>query len=133
MRDECQHPFCINDIGEIDGDVKVYPLPHMPVIKDLVPDLKQAYAQYASIEPWLKTKTPPPPDRERLQSPKSAKPDGLWECVLCFCCSTSCQVTGGMETVTWASSIVASLSLDSRLSDEETGERLDNLEDPFRL
>ena len=126
---------CIKDIEEIDGDVKVYPLPHMPVIKDLVPDLKQAYAQYASIEPWLKTKTPPPPDRERLQSPEEReKLDGLWECVLCFCCSTSCPSYwwNGDRYLGPAALLQAYRWIaDSR--DEETGERLDNLEDPFRL
>ena len=80
---------CIKAIDDIDGDANIYPLPHMEVIKDLVPDLKRAYAQYASIEPWLKTNSPSP-DRERLQTPEErAKLDGLWECVLCFCCSTS--------------------------------------------
>ena len=52
----------------IRGDVKIYPLPHMGVVKDLVPDLTNFYAQYASIKPWLQTRTPPPPDQERLQS-----------------------------------------------------------------
>jgi len=126
---------CIKDIGEIDGDVKVYPLPHMPVIKDLVPDPLLAYAQYASIEPWLKTKTPPPPDRERLQSPEEReKLDGLWECVLCFCCSTSCPSYwwNGDRYLGPAALLQAYRWIaDSR--DEETGERLDNLEDPFRL
>src|SRR4051812_15852296 len=57
---------CTKFIDEVKADVKVYPLPHMPVVKDLVPDLTNAYAQYASLEPWLKTKTPAPPDKERL-------------------------------------------------------------------
>src|SRR5215475_995724 len=60
---------CTKYISEVKGEVRIYPLPHMPVVKDLVPDLAQAYAQYAAIEPWLKTATPPP-DRERLQSPE---------------------------------------------------------------
>ena len=126
---------CIMDCKDIKGDVPVYPLPHMEVVKDLVPDLKNAYAQYASIEPWLKTKTPPPPDQERLQSPEErAKLDGLWECVLCFCCTTSCPSywwnsdrylgpATQLQSYRWIA--------DSR--DEETGERLDDLEDPFRL
>ena len=59
---------CLKPIEEVRGDVKIYPLPHMDVIKDLVPDLSTAYAQLESVEPWLKTKTPPPPDTERLQS-----------------------------------------------------------------
>ena len=77
---------CIKPIAEVEGVIKVNPLPHMPVIKDLVPDLKQAYAQYASIEPWLKTSSPDQPDQEHRQSPEErAKLDGLWDCVLCFC------------------------------------------------
>ena len=82
---------CTKYIDEVKGDVKVYPLPHMPVVKDLVPDLTMAYAQYSAVEPWLKADSPPPPDAERLQSEEDrAKLDGLWECVLCFCCTTSC-------------------------------------------
>ena len=81
---------CTKGIDEMKGDVEVYPLPHMPVVKDLVPDLKHVYAQLASIEPWLKTDTNPP-NRERLQTVEDReKLDGLWECILCFCCSTSC-------------------------------------------
>ena len=85
---------CLKPIEEVRGDVKIYPLPHMDVIKDLVPDLSTAYAQLESVEPWLKTKTPPPPDTERLQSiDERARLDGMWECVLCFSCSTSVSYT----------------------------------------
>jgi succinate dehydrogenase / fumarate reductase iron-sulfur subunit len=125
---------CREGVDECAGDVKIYPLPHMPVIKDLVPDLSQAYAQLRSIEPWLKSETPPP-DRERPQSPEErAKLDGMWECILCFCCSTSCPSYWwngdrylGPAVLLQAYRWIA----DSR--DEATGERLDNLEDPFRL
>ena len=125
---------CTKDMGDIKGDVKVYPLPHMDVVKDLVPDLSKAYAQYASVEPWLKTDTPAP-DKERLQSPEErAKLDGLWECILCFCCTTSCPSYWwnsdrylGPAVLLQAYRWIA----DSR--DEKTGDRLDNLEDPFRL
>ena len=80
---------CTRFISEIAGDVKIYPLPHESVVKDLVPDLNRAYAQYAAIEPWLKTETPAP-ERERPQSAEERdRLDGLWECVLCFCCTTS--------------------------------------------
>ena len=73
---------------KINGMVRVYPLPHLPVIKDLVPDLSHFYAQYASIEPWLKTVTPTP-EKEWKQTPADrAKVDGLYECILCACCST---------------------------------------------
>jgi succinate dehydrogenase / fumarate reductase iron-sulfur subunit len=125
---------CIKPIEEISGDVKIYPLPHMEVVKDLVPDLSQIWAQYESIEPWLKSVTPPP-NRERLQSPEErAKLDGLWECILCFCCSTACPSYWwngdrflGPAILLQAYRWIA----DSR--DEFTGERLDALEDPFRL
>ncbi|TAL93731.1 MAG: succinate dehydrogenase iron-sulfur subunit, partial [Rhodanobacter sp.] len=61
------------------GDVKIYPLPHMPVVKDLVPDLTHFYAQFASIKPWIRTQSPAP-DKERLQSPEERKKlDGLYE------------------------------------------------------
>jgi len=125
---------CIKAIDEIKGDAAIYPLPHMEVVKDLVPDLKNAYAQYTSIEPWLKTKTPPP-DRERLQSTEDrAKLDGLWECVLCFCCSTGCpSYWWNSDRYLGPATLLQSYRwiVDSR--DEETGERLDYLEDPFRL
>jgi len=125
---------CIQVISDIRGDVKVYPLPHLAVIKDLVPDLTEAYAQYASIEPWLKSVTPTP-ERERLQSREDrAKLEGLENCILCFCCTTSCPSYWwngdrflGPATLLQAHRWI----MDSR--DEATGERLDQLEDPFRL
>jgi succinate dehydrogenase / fumarate reductase, iron-sulfur subunit len=125
---------CTKYISEVRGDVKIYPLPHMAVIKDLVPDLTQIFAQYQSIEPWLKTETPAP-ERERKQTPADrAKLDGLWECILCFSCSTACPSYWwngdrylGPAILLQAYRWIA----DSR--DEATGERLDQLEDPFRL
>ncbi len=126
---------CTRFIDDIRGDVKVYPLPHMKVVKDLVPDLTDAYAQYAAIEPWLKTETPAPPDAERLQSPADReKLDGLWECILCFCCTTSCPSYwwNGDRYLGPAALLQANRWIaDTR--DEHTGERLDALEDPFRL
>ena len=125
---------CTKPISEISGDVKIYPLPHMPVIKDLVPDLNGPYAQYRAIEPWLQADTPAP-NRERLQSRDDrAKLDGLWECILCFCCQTSCPSYWwngdrymGPAILLQAYRWIA----DSR--DEATGKRLDNLNDGFRL
>ena len=126
---------CTKALDEIRGKVRIYPLPHMAVVKDLVADLKTAFAQYASVEPWLKADTLPPPDRERLQSPEErAKLDGLWECILCFCCTTGCPSYWwngdrylGPATLLQADRWI----VDSR--DERAGERLDALEDPFRL
>jgi succinate dehydrogenase / fumarate reductase iron-sulfur subunit len=126
---------CTTAIDDIRGDVRITPLPHMEVVKDLVPDLTHVYAQYASIQPWLKTVTPAPSGRERLQSPEDrAKLDGLYECILCFCCSTGCPSYWwnadrflGPAVLLQAYRWIA----DSR--DEATGERLNELEDPFRL
>ncbi len=126
---------CIKPIDEIDGAVNIYPLPHLPVVKDLVPDLTGFYAQYATIKPWMRTESRAPPDTERLQSEdERAQLDGLYECILCACCSTSCpsywwngdRYLGPavlLQAYRWI--------VDSR--DEATGERLDDLEDPFRL
>ncbi|MEM8825998.1 MAG: succinate dehydrogenase iron-sulfur subunit, partial [Pseudomonadota bacterium] len=82
---------CTQPIDELKGDVQITPLPHMEVVKDLVPDFSHFYAQYASIEPWLKTKTPAPAGKERIQSQDQREElNGLYECILCACCSTSC-------------------------------------------
>src|SRR6202008_421207 len=125
---------CTTAIDDLKGEVRITPLPHMDVVKDLVPDLTHAYAQYASIQPWLKSVSPAP-SGERLQTPADrAKLDGLYECILCFCCTTSCpsywwnadRFLGPailLQAYRWLA--------DSR--DEGTGERLDGLEDPFRL
>ena len=124
---------CTKYVNDVKGDVKIFPLPHMPVIKDLVPDLKDIYKQYSSIEPWLKTSEKP--EREIKQSPEERKElDGLYECIMCFCCSTSCPSYWwngdkylGPAVLLQAWRWIA----DSR--DEATQERLENLEDSFKL
>ncbi len=125
---------CTKAIDDAEMEVSVYPLPHLPVIKDLVPDLTHFYAQYASIKPWLQADTPAPA-RERLQTKEDrAQLDGLYECILCACCSTGCpsywwngdRFLGPailLQAYRWI--------VDSR--DENTGERLDALEDSYRL
>ena len=126
---------CTKPIEEVEGPVKIYPLPHLPVVKDLVPDLTHFYAQYASIKPWMQTISPAPPDRERLQSREDrAKLDGLYECILCACCSTSCPSYWWNSDRYLGPAILLQAYrwiVDSR--DEFSGERLDDLEDPFRL
>ena len=126
---------CTKYIYDAKGDVNIYPLPHMSVVKDLVPDLNNAYAQLASIQPWMKSETPPPPDRERLQTPEERrKLDGLYECILCFSCATSCPSYWWNSDRYLGPAILLQAYrwiVDSR--DEHTGERLDALEDPFRL
>ena len=125
---------CTKPIADIKGDVRIYPLPHMPVVKDLVADLSLAYAQYASVKPWLQADTPPP-THERLQSPEErAKLDGLWECILCFCCQTSCpSYWWNPERYLGPAVLLQAYRwiVDSR--DEATGQRLDELDDTFRL
>ena len=125
---------CTHGISESRGDVRIYPLPHLPVVKDLVPDLTHFFGQYESIKPWLQTETPSP-DRERRQSKEErARLDGLYECILCACCSTACpsywwnpdRYLGPailLQAYRWLA--------DSR--DEATGTRLDDLQDPFKL
>ena len=125
---------CTQAIDDISGEIKIYPLPHMPVIKDLVPDLTHFYAQYTSIKPWLQTVTLPP-ERERLQSEEDrAKLDGLYECILCACCSTSCpSYWWNSDRYLGPAALLNAYRwiVDSR--DEASGERLDELEDPFKL
>lgn len=117
------------------GDVKIYPLPHLPVVKDLVADLTQFYAQYAAVKPWLQTRTPAPTDRERPQSKEDQeKIDRPSACILCACCSTSCpSYWWNSDRYLGPAALLAAYRwiVDSR--DEATGERLDALEDPFRL
>jgi succinate dehydrogenase / fumarate reductase iron-sulfur subunit len=126
---------CIKPISEIAGIVNINPLPHQPVMKDLVPDLSKAYRQYASIKPWLQTSTEPPQTRERLQSEEErARLDGSWECILCFCCTTSCPSYWwtGDEFLGPATLLQASRWIDDS-RDEQTQARLDNLEDTYKL
>ena len=126
---------CLKYTDEVKGDVKIYPLPHLPVIKDLVPDIGGIFEQYLSIKPWLQNDTPPPTDSERLQSVEErAKLDGLWECILCFCCTTACpsywwnpdKYLGPavlLQAYRWLA--------DSR--DTNADARLDQFEDPFKV
>lgn len=127
---------CLAKIETNDSSCVIHPLPHMNVLKDLVPDLTHFFHQHKAQEPWLKTKSPLPEDgRERLQSKENrAKLDGLYECILCACCSTSCpsywwnssKYLGPatlLQTYRWV--------VDSR--DEFTKERLANLANPFSL
>lgn len=126
---------CTTHIDDFKGDIKIYPLPHMEVVKDLVVDLNHFYAQYESIKPWLKNDSPVNPDKERLQSiEEREKLDGAYECIMCASCSTSCPSYWwnsdkylGPATLLQASRWIN----DSR--DDAVDERLDDLQDPFKL
>ena len=126
---------CTTAISDLSGDIRITPLPHMEVIKDLVPDFTHFYAQYASIRPWLQTVSTTPSGKERLQTPQQREQlDGLYECILCACCSTACPSYWWNSDKFLGPAILLQAYrwlADSR--DEMTGERLDGLEDPFRL
>jgi succinate dehydrogenase / fumarate reductase iron-sulfur subunit len=125
---------CLKPIEEVKGAVRIYPLPHMPVVRDLVSDLTQFYAQYASIEPWLKARATSP-DTERLQSKdEQEKINEPSACILCACCSTSCpSYWWNSDRYLGPAALLQANRWVSDSRDEATGERLDNLEDPFRL
>ena len=125
---------CTKGLDEVQGVVRIYPLPHMPVVKDLIPDLTHFYAQHASIKPYLDTETPAPEQEWRQSIEDRKQLDGLYECILCACCSTSCpSYWWNGDRYLGPAALLQSYRwlIDSR--DEATGERLDNLEDPFRL
>ena len=126
---------CTMAISDVAGEVRIFPLPHMEVVKDLVPDLTNFYAQYASVKPWLQTRTPAPPDRERLQSKEDQeKIDRPSACILCACCSTSCpSYWWNSDRFLGPAALLAAYRWIIDTRDEATGERLDELEDPFRL
>lgn len=130
---------CLKPIDEVSGDVKITPLPHMPVMKDLVPDTTHVAAQYASIEPWMKNESAAPA-RERLQSAEDADVlngddgKGPAACILCFCCSTSCpSYWWNGDRFLGPAILLQAYRWIADTRDEATGERLDALEDPFKL
>ncbi len=122
---------CLKPI--IGKEINIYPLPHMKVLKDLIPDMSDFYKQYESIQPWLKNKTKS--KRENLQSPVDRKKlDGLYECVLCACCSTSCPSYWWNGDKFLGPAILLQayrFIVDSR--DKNKKERLEFLKDKFKL
>ena len=125
---------CIKPICDVKKDVvNIYPLPHMHVVKDLVPDMNKFYEQYSLIQPWLKTDKYA--SKERIQSPEErAKLDGLYECILCACCSTACPSYWWNSDKYLGPAVLLQACrwlVDSR--DEALCERLDFLDDAFKL
>ena len=126
---------CIKAAEDLGDQVTIYPLPHMPVIKDLVPDLTNFYAQYASIKPWLQSDKPASADSERLQTKEDQElinePSA---CILCACCSTSCpSYWWNSDRYLGPAALLASYRwlVDSR--DDAPEDRLEILEDPFNM
>ena len=126
---------CLKAMDDVKGGrISIYPLPHLKVVKDLVPDLRGFYAQHRAIEPWLQAKSREPKE-ERRQSPKEReKLDGLYECILCACCSTSCpSYWWNADKYLGPAALLQSYRWLQDSRDEAKGERLDDLEDPFKL
>ena len=125
---------CTKAMDDIKGEIRIYPLPHMPVVKDLVPDLTNFYAQHAATQPWLQTVSPTPEREWRQSHDDRAKLDGLYECILCACCSTACpSYWWNSERFLGPAALLQAQRWIKDSRDERTGERLDDLEDPFRL
>lgn len=125
---------CTMAIKDVKGPVTIYPLPHMEVMKDLVPDLTHFFAQHRSIEPWLQTETPVPETEWRQSREDREQLDGLYECILCACCTTACpSYWWNSDRYLGPAALLQARRwiVDSR--DEATGQRLDDLEDPFKL
>ena len=128
---------CLKPMKEVKGDINIYPLPHMRVIKDLVPDLTEAYKQLESIKPWLqndKLNTEQNKEESKQTPQQRAKLDGLWECVLCFCCTTSCPSYWWNSDKYLGPAVLLQASRwinDSR--DKKKKERLKKLDDTFKL
>lgn len=132
----CNGLACLTKIDTAsDSATTITPLPHMFVIKDLVVDMTNFYNQYKSIEPWLKRKTPPADGKENLQSKKDrAKLDGMYECILCACCSTSCpSYWWNPEKYLGPAALLHANRWISDSRDEYTEERIDAVTDEFKL
>ncbi len=125
---------CITKLADLKEPVELRPLPGLPVIRDLIVDMSQFFKQYHSIKPYLQSKDPAP-EKERLQSPTDrAELDGLYECILCACCSTSCpSFWWNPDKFVGPAGLLAAYRFIADSRDQATNERLDDLEDPYRL
>jgi len=127
---------CITPLSEVvkKGKLVIRPLPGLPVIRDLVVDMSLFYAQYEKVEPYLQNEKTPP-EIERLQTPEDReKLDGLYECILCACCSTSCpSFWWNPERFVGPAGLLQSYRFLADSRDTATEERLSKLEDPFSV
>lgn len=125
---------CLTDMKDLQSPVVLRPLPGLPVVRDLIVDMTQFFKQYHSIKPYL-INDEHPPERERLQSPEDREElNGLYECILCACCSTSCpSFWWNPDKFVGPAGLLAAYRFIADTRDQATSERLDNLEDPYRL
>ena len=126
---------CTQPIAAIAGPVRIFPLPHLPVVKDLVPDLDEFYEQYAAVEPWLQAREPAPAAGERRQSPADQeKVDRPSACILCACCSTSCpSYWWNSDRFLGPAALLAAHRWIVDTRDGATADRLAKLDESFRL
>ncbi len=125
---------CITPLKDLQEPIVLRPLPGQPVIRDLIVDLTQFFAHYVSIRPWVIDERPMP-ERERLQTPEQrAELDGLYECILCACCSTACpSYWWNPDKFIGPAGLLQAYRFVADSRDQATDERLDFLEGPFRL
>lgn len=125
---------CITPLASLKQPVEIRPLPGLPVIRDLIVDMSQFFKQYRSVKPYL-INNDPPPETERLQSPEErAALDGAYECILCACCSTACpSFWWNPDKFVGPAGLLQAYRFLADSRDQATAERLDNLEDPYRL
>ncbi|HTN66017.1 MAG TPA: succinate dehydrogenase iron-sulfur subunit [Burkholderiaceae bacterium] len=125
---------CITNLNELKQPIVLKPLPGLPVVRDLIVDMTQFFKQYDSIKPFLINNTVPP-EKERLQTPEQREElDGLYECILCACCSTACpSFWWNPDKFVGPAGLLQAYRFLADSRDEATSERLDNLEDPYRL
>jgi len=125
---------CLTDINSLKQPVVLRPLPGLPVVRDLIVDMTQFFNQYHSVRPYLVNHSPPP-QHERLQSPQEREAlDGLYECILCACCSTSCPpFWWNPDKFVGPAGLLSAYRFLADSRDEAANERLDNLEDAYRL
>ena len=127
---------CITPVSEVArrGKLALRPLPGLPVVRDLVVDMTQFYRQFEKIKPYL-INDQPPPAQERLQSPEDrAKLDGLYECILCACCSTACpSFWWNPDKFVGPAGLLQAYRFLADSRDDAAAERLAGLEDPFSL
>ena len=125
---------CITNLNDLREPIVLKPLPGLPVIRDLIVDMTQFFKQYESIKPYLQNASIPP-EKERKQSPQQREElDGLYECILCACCSTSCpSFWWNPDKFVGPAGLLQAYRFIADSRDENTAERLDNLEDPYRL
>ena len=125
---------CVTRIADLKEPVKLRPLPGLPIIRDLIVDMTQFFKQYHSIKPFV-INHDPPPETERLQSPEQRQElDGLYECILCACCSTACpSFWWNPDKFVGPAGLLAAYRFIADSRDQAVNERLDNLEDPYRL